>query len=134
MSLIEWDSSFSVGSDVLDADHHRLVDALNRIYDAWQSHHGADELNRLFDELLDYVDGHFLREEEMLARCNYPRLDVQQSDHQVLREQVVAFRARHLDGGEPDALSADMARFLKNWLLDHVLGEDMLYKDAVSRP
>lgn len=128
MPFIQWDKSFSVGTTALDADHRRLLEILNRIYEAWQTDPSKVELDQLFDELLDYTDGHFNREESKLAARDYEGLPDHHAQHERLREMVLAFRARHLAGNTPDALTEDMAKFLKSWLMDHILGEDMKYK------
>ena len=128
MSLIEWDPSFSVGSARMDADHQRLVSLLNRLYDAWHGGEGVDELAWLFDELLSYADTHFAAEEMALRGKHYPRLEKQEIDHLRLKASVIDFRNRHLSGETPTALTEEMTLFLKSWLLEHILGEDMLYK------
>ena len=128
MSLIEWDPSFSVGSARMDADHRRLISLLNRLYDAWHGGEGIQELGWLFDELQAYADTHFAAEEVALKSRGYPRLDKQQADHARLKQSVAAFRGRHLAGETPDVLTEEMTSFLKAWLLEHILGEDMLYR------
>lgn len=129
MPFIQWDPSFSVGAVVLDNDHKKLIDILNGIYDAWQNETpSAAELRRLFDELLDYTDGHFSREEGRLAARDYPDLAAHHADHERLRELVLAFRSRHLAGRQADKLTEEMAKFLKTWLVDHILGEDLKYR------
>ncbi|RAU21293.1 hemerythrin [Paramagnetospirillum kuznetsovii] len=130
MSLIEWDSSFSVGSERMDADHQRLLTLLNRLYDAWHGGEGVDELGWLFDELLAYADTHFAAEEMALKSRNYQRLEKQQTDHIRLKASVIDFRNRYLSGDTPTVLTEEMTQFLKDWLLQHILGEDMLYKDS----
>lgn len=132
MAFIQWDKSFSVGTTALDADHRRLIEILNRIHDAWQTDPSKVELDQLFDELLDYTDGHFNREESKLAARDYPGLASHQIQHDRLRETVLAFRARHLAGNTPDALTEDMTNFLKTWLMDHILVEDMKYKSLFA--
>lgn len=129
MPFIQWDPSFSVGAVVLDNDHKRLIDVLNRIYDAWQDENPSGvELGGLFDELLDYTDSHFSREEGKLSARDYPELAAHHASHERLRELVLAFRARHLAGQQPAKLTEDMAKFLKSWLIDHILGEDLKYR------
>lgn len=131
MSLIEWDSAFSVGSARMDADHRKLMTLLNRLYDAWHGGEGVEELGWLFDELAAYADTHFAAEEMALRVRNYPRLDKQVADHRRLLESVQAFRARHLAGERPSLLTEEITAFLKAWLLEHILGEDMLYRDVL---
>lgn len=128
MPFITWTPSFSVGHPVLDADHRKLIDILNQIYDAWQTHSSSLELGRLFDELMDYTDHHFSREESKLAARDYAELGRHHAAHERLRELVHAFRSRHLAGHKADALTEEMAKFLKSWLMDHILEEDMKYR------
>ncbi|CAA7621035.1 Hemerythrin-like protein [Candidatus Terasakiella magnetica] len=128
MSLIEWDPSFSVGSARMDTDHKRLLEMLNTLYEAWLDGEGLTELNGMFDELLSYADTHFAAEEMALKAKSYPRTDKQQSDHRKLKDTVLAFRDRYLRGDKPAMLTEEMAKFLKSWLLEHILGEDILYK------
>lgn len=132
MPFIQWEKSFSVGTAALDADHRRLLEILNRIHESWQHNPSKAVLDRLFDELLDYTDGHFAREESRLADMDYPDLVLHQRQHDRLRETVLAFRTRHLASDTPDALTEEMAQFLKTWLMDHILGEDMKYKPLFS--
>lgn len=128
MPFIQWTPSFSVGNPVLDADHRKLIDILNQIYDAWQTHSSSLELGKLFDELMDYTDHHFSREESKLAARDFPELARHHAAHERLRELVHAFRSRHLAGHKADALTEEMAKFLKSWLMDHILEEDMKYR------
>lgn len=132
MPFIQWNSSFSVGSPVLDADHRKLIDILNQIYDAWQANSTPVQLGVLFDELMDYTNGHFSREESKLAAQGYSDLVRHHAAHERLRELVLAFRSRHLAGQQTDKLTEDMAKFLKSWLLDHILEEDMRYSSLFT--
>lgn len=132
MPFIQWDPSFSVGSGSLDNDHKRLIGILNRIYDAWQgAAPSSAALAALFDQLLDYTDSHFSREEGKLATAQFADLPRHHAEHERLRELVLAFRSRHLTGQRPDTLTEEMAKFLKSWLVDHILGEDMRYRDTL---
>lgn len=129
MPFIAWDPSFSVGSPALDSDHRHLIQLLNQIYDAWEGHKPDPQLlSELFDKLLAYTDGHFLREESKLMSRNYENLPAHRAEHERLRELVMAFRTRHLAGGQADLMTEEMAKFLKAWLVEHILGEDMKYR------
>jgi hemerythrin len=129
MPFIQWSPSFSVGQPILDADHRKLIDILNQIYDAWTSGDSSTiELGKLFDDLLDYTDVHFSREEAKLSSRDYDDLDRHHAAHERLRELVHAFRSRHLAGQQADTMTEEMAKFLKSWLVNHILEEDMKYR------
>lgn len=132
MPFIQWTPSFSVGNAVLDADHRKLIDILNQIYDAWMGQSSTVELGLLFDQLMDYTDGHFSREESKLSSRDYADLTRHHAAHERLRELVHAFRSRHLAGQQADKLTEEMAKFLKSWLMDHILEEDMKYRSLFT--
>ncbi len=134
VSLIDWNPSFSVGDDSLDADHRVLLDILNRLYEAWQARREALVIGQLFDELEDYTATHFSREEALMMSHGYDQLDKHMVAHRKLRDRVAAFRKAHLAGGEIAELTGDATEFLSTWLTDHILGTDMLYKPALERP
>lgn len=130
--LIEWMDMFSVGDDRLDADHQRLLDILNRLYEAWANGHGQDVIAAAFTELADYTARHFSHEERLLEEIGYDRLDVQKREHARLLEQLQAFRARHVDGDDLGPLTQEVVDFLRSWMIDHILQEDMRYKEVVT--
>lgn len=136
MSLIEWNESFSVGSPAMDADHRRLLQILNDIYDEWQSGATSLTLGNHFASLIKYADRHFAREEAMLRASDYDRWVDQRDQHEHLRGQIMAFVRRHLRGEKPETLSRDAAKFLRDWLINHILEEDMQYSGTIggSRP
>jgi len=68
-----------------------------------------------------------------MLSCHYDQLGKHMLAHAQLKERVRSFRSAHLAGSEPAKLTADVARFLKSWLLDHILTEDMLYKDHIQK-
>lgn len=81
--------------------------------------------------LVNYAEQHFEHEEALMRDCGYPRLAYHQSLHErlytaifVLNEDLALGRSR-IDFGT--------LRFLKNWLLDHILCEDMDVGDFVRR-
>lgn len=130
--LIEWMDMFSVGDARMDADHQRLLDILNRLYEAWADGRGQDEIAAAFTELADYTASHFSREEALLADAGYERLSVQKAEHGKLLDRLQAFRARHVDGEDLGPLTQEVVDFLRTWMIDHILQEDMRYKDAMA--
>ncbi|MGH9681879.1 MAG: bacteriohemerythrin, partial [Candidatus Acidiferrales bacterium] len=72
MPLMSWNEKMSVGVDVLDMDHQKLVGLLNQLFDAMQSGHGKESLSKILDELVSYTKFHFAREEKLFSHSDYP--------------------------------------------------------------
>ena len=132
MNVIEWDDAFSVGVARLDADHRLLMEMINQLCEAWQAGKDGLVLAKLFEALQVYADVHFTREEAVLEALGYDGLEAQRRAHAGLRAAVLAFRDRHLNAAQPEALTSETAQFLRAWLLDHILGEDRKYKSLFS--
>lgn len=128
MPLIDWQAAFSVGHDDLDQDHQNLVELINSLHEAWEAGEDLTILHGIFGELLMYTDYHFQREERMLEEAGYPRLAEQKAEHAALKQSVEEFRARHLADSTSPVLTMEIEDFLKTWMMEHILEEDMRYR------
>jgi len=121
-----WNDSFSVGVASIDDQHKVLVTMINELFEACKQ--GVMEADMAFLEIikgaLDYAETHFADEEDLLYEANYPHLDEQKDQHETfvaeVQKTIEEFEAGNL---EPIYL----ARFLKNWLLNHIAVFDKKY-------
>ncbi|OGS92141.1 MAG: hypothetical protein A2Z95_00535 [Gallionellales bacterium GWA2_60_18] len=133
MSL-EWREQLSVGNGAIDGDHKKLIALINAVEVAlstrdWDGFSGA------LDQLGTYAQEHFAREEKIAraAGCkNWQRLC---QEHELLGKQLQ--RARH----ELEAMRGEWVKvtldhftvFLRGWLIDHVIKEDLKMKPALQK-
>ncbi|HYG91405.1 MAG TPA: bacteriohemerythrin [Azospirillum sp.] len=127
MSLINWDDRFSVGIREFDAAHQRLIDLLNQLWDANEARQGPEVLGRILGELISYTVTHFTEEEQFFAKWGYPVLDRHHEIHEQLKKTAIGLQAKFESAGD-DVLGDEVFDFLRDWLIKHILGEDMLYK------
>jgi len=123
--LIEWTPNLSVGIEEIDAQHHVLVDLLNRLHGAMLHHRASSESRLILDELVDYTRIHFAVEESLMRLFGYPDYEKHKASHDRLVEEVMRLRARLLDEGHP--ITFELLHFLKKWLTMHILEEDKIY-------
>ncbi|MGQ9366015.1 bacteriohemerythrin [Azospirillum sp. A39] len=127
MSLIAWNDAFSVGIREFDDAHKRLMALLNQLWDANEARHGADVLGPILDELIAYTTSHFAEEEALFRKWNYPVLHHHHALHGKLTATVLDLQAKFARDGAA-VISDEAFDFLRDWLVKHILGEDMLYK------
>ena len=129
--MVEWEDKFSVGNSEIDEQHKKLVDMVNELSESINKYHGDEKLliNHLLDELFEYTSFHFSSEEEAMRKSSFPELDNHIQIHKDLVNQLVEKRERLLNSGVVTIL--EMAVFLEDWLVDHILYEDMKYKEYV---
>ena len=126
MPLMTWSEKISVGVAELDEDHKKLVAMLNQLFDAINSGHGKESLGKTLDELIAYAVMHFAHEEKFFAQTGYPDAAAHRQEHEKFKRQVLEVQQKCKNGGS-GTLSLELMNFLKNWLVDHIQGNDKKY-------
>ncbi len=129
--LIEWSESFSVGVPLIDRDHRVLVDLINQLPAALDGDESRWVVGSVLGGLWDYTEYHFAREEALQEAAGYPDLPAHHGHHVALKDEV----RRHMDHYDADPEGMDKAAllaFMQNWLIEHILQEDMTYRPFVE--
>jgi hemerythrin len=124
MALLHWNANMALGNAAIDGDHKRLIDLFNRLHFMVLAGDDARAVGDVLDELLVYARVHFAREEAMMRRCGYPGL----ADHQRCHREFTGKLRGYVEDFRADPEAFDMAAFydfLADWLLVHVLDQDM---------
>jgi hemerythrin len=128
---VRWGEHMSVGVAELDADHERIIIALNELVAAHDRHLDHAAIERLFDQLMAVVEAHFGREERAMARCGYDGLAYHAGEHRRIRARLREIQAHELHATEA-VVRAEVRQFLTNWLYGHVLVDDFAYRGCFS--
>jgi len=119
--LIEWRDEYSIGIEEIDNQHEVLADLVNEVGDAVQQHHDARSVREILARLAAHTRDHFAREERLMSWLGYPLSRTHQLQHLELAEQIDGYQ-RQVARGEIDG--SELLFFLKNWLIQHILGGD----------
>lgn len=131
---LKWREQLSVANDVIDGDHKFLIDIINR---AERSMIGRDSnsLRAALDDLSQYSRVHFEREEKIAEAVGYTQVPGLHQSHTELVAKLDHMR------GEIDAMGAawsveavaHFGGFLRDWLIDHVIKEDLLMRPVLQK-
>jgi hemerythrin len=121
---------YSIGVPEMDGQHRNLVNLMNRFYDE-NARGNAASAKAVLESLVNATKAHFAREEALLERCGYPDLVPHKADHAALLGTVGKSVSEY--AADPTAKNADgLAKFLRNWLVNHILGTDKRYARHVK--
>ena len=126
MALIEWNDSLKLGIEVVDHQHERLIDIINRLHDATVHGTGAEVVDEILDELIIYTATHFSMEEKYFAQFAYADAEEHKQEHDALIAKVSDF-ADELEHAEPAARAAlveELMQFMKIWWRYHMMETD----------
>lgn len=127
MPFMPWNTELEVGIGLIDEQHRWLVDCTNELYEHMQvAEPDHAEIARLLDGLMDYTTSHFIAEEEMFQRLNYPQAAAHKAEHDHFTAQIMSLLQRH-EGG--NVSGGEALELLMSWLLNHIVKVDRAYVD-----
>lgn len=135
MALI-WKKEMSVGNDNIDYDHKYLLLYVNTVELCLQTPDQKEQLFEAFDQLYEYAEKHFSREESIQRKIGYPdSLKHRHIHNSLLKElkEVELKISRIKSEEEVKKLAPELTKFLRSWLVDHVFNEDMLLKPYLRK-
>ena len=83
--FIQWQSSFESGNEIIDMQHHNLLNQCNimlQLLNEKEKNH--EKINFLYKTMISDIEFHFNSEEEILASIHYPDLEAQKTAHKNL--------------------------------------------------
>ncbi len=125
MSLIKWKPDFETGIKTIDSQHKMLVDMINELYNSILEGKGLNALDDILTGLYHYSEKHFETEENFFEEYDYPDSYDHVQEHQEFIKKVSDIFEK-LKKGEV-VLSVEITKFLRDWLINHVMGSDQKY-------
>lgn len=130
MTFMPWTDDLSVGLPEVDTQHLWLVQTTNRL------HHelNRDSINRsdigqTIDGLMEYTMNHFVVEEELFQRFEYPETLAHKALHDKFTKNVMDILTHFEAGGE---IGMEVLDLLKDWLVNHIMKVDKAYVPFLS--
>ncbi len=131
MTFFSWRKDYEVGVAQIDAEHHGLFDLVNEFHDRYTQGDGRKDIPQMLNRLVAYAEEHFQHEEALMRENDYPQIDKHSEQHVKLLTDVFAINERF--SSDPLKGSAEILQFVKNWLHDHILIDDMEIADFLAR-
>jgi hemerythrin len=130
MPLIKWRDSYSVGVATFDDNNKVLLEVINEIFIVLREKQTVDHLVVTINKLIQYTQEQFSDEEEALEEINFPRLEYHKRMHGKLLNEVAVYK-KLIDNKDEKAIQG-LYSFLRDWLLTHIVEEDMQYKPFLT--
>lgn len=129
MALIVWTDELNTGIPVIDNQHQRIVDYINKL-DHAQQHHSREEVGVVLDELVDYTLSHFAFEESLMEEAGYNFVNAHKKVHQLFVKRVADYQQRFKIG---ESIEEELMHTLRAWLINHIKNDDRDYSEDVRR-
>ncbi len=128
---IEWEKKFEIGIPMIDAQHKKLVEMCNNLYQGLLNHKENARtsidapLKKSLHEAVAYVKEHFDAEEKLMIKCEYPKFIEHKKRHEIFVAKILE-TAKQIESA-PVLQSFQFIKFIYEWILEHIAHEDRLY-------
>ena len=126
MAFFDWKDEYSVGIAQIDTQHKKLVSLLNDLYGAMKEGKGNEILDQVLKGLVDYTKTHFATEENLMKMHKFPGYEDHKKKHEAMAGHVLGLYEKLKQDKKFNTL--EIANYLKDWLKNHILGTDKLYR------
>jgi hemerythrin-like metal-binding protein len=124
MPYITWTSNYNIGISEVDAQHKRLIEIINEIYESVNNGKENEIIHRIINELVDYYITHFSVEEKIMSEYGYVSYLSHKKEHNDFKNVIQAYQKK-IESGQL-VVSMDMVKYLKDWFIKHILVSDKL--------
>jgi hemerythrin len=123
MSKIAFNPKFATGNETVDAEHKRLFELIEEFFDSLGSGKPAANSMHTLTDLVAYAKIHFVNEENLMRTHKYPQI----AQHMALHNELATKAANLLQQYKEKklTLSTETALFLNDWLVKHILEDDL---------
>ena len=123
--FFEWKDEYAFGIQIIDDQHKKFVETLNKLHDAIVSDQTKEMLSGIFWDLSEYAVFHFNTEEMYFEEFGYEGAEDHKKHHREFREKMIEFQNQYNEGKA--SISIDLMKFLEDWLTNHLRDVDAKY-------
>ena len=129
-SITDWQDRYAIGIPVVDSRYQHLFFLFNTNSDGFIEYASTNDLNTIFDQLIDYARYQFFAEERWMQYHLFPKLAKHEKEHCNMLTKVSDIYTEFRGGIWH--LSVDILEVMHAWLRDHVLLSDEEICDFIA--
>lgn len=125
---LAWSKKMSVGNEIIDSEHKKIVDLVNQVESVIKLKDSAI-FARVLKQLEAATRVHFKHEEKIAQAISFPFEEHIQEHEYILGEfEVLKEKLAGIQGGWSESVAEHYYMFLSTWAIDHVMEDDMKMK------
>ncbi len=135
VKVIQWGEQFVVDGGVIDRDHKTLFSLINEFNQNIPRYQSFDQMVAVLAALKTYTQTHFQREEKPQEISGYPFQEDHKKEHAEIINNFDGWvqKAKSANEDTITAVSVEIGSFLREWLTEHVIEQDLPMKPYVER-
>lgn len=123
MTLLKWRDDYSIGAASVDDEHKALIERINRLDDQLMAKDGPLATATFFEDLIETINAHVLREERYMCEHGYDQLPQHREDYERFLDETHGLVDEFDRNKEADR--EELATRLDGWLSAHFETHDV---------
>jgi len=123
-STFLWNNSYNIHISDMDYEHKEQFEFLRKLNTCIINNENDEKVQKILEQLYTFLEKHFMSEEQLMEKYNFDRLEEHKKMHQELLNKILIFKEGYSLGTIDKSFAAVI---LKEWLLQHILEEDIQY-------
>ncbi len=128
---LEWNEGLSVRIPEIDAEHQRFIHFVNALNEAIARRMDLEVIKNRLQAIVYDAAAHFAHEETLFKEWGYPDMEEHAQKHEQILLALHAIMGSFDHRVECEWIEAGLQ--VKQTLIDHILNEDMKYRDYRCR-
>ncbi|MFA7300837.1 MAG: bacteriohemerythrin [Candidatus Shapirobacteria bacterium] len=128
---LQWEDSYSVGVKVIDDQHKKMFETINKLIDALATVPTKAQVDEIIADLILYKKFHFETEEKYFGEFNYENREEHKLKHQEFNVKLDELVLKN--GNDSITLAFELVNFLEDWLINHLMTEDQKYVECFAK-
>jgi len=127
----EWNDKLSVGVPSIDRQHKILIALINDLHTSIETGKSQSDAKFILKKIITYARAHFIYEEGLFISHDYDATEEHLESHERIKVKLLELKKQSEDNqfNLPD----ELMMFLKDWLNNHILKEDMGYSELLIK-
>ncbi len=126
--MIEWTDKFSVNVSIIDEEHKKLIDILNKVIIANEHNDNIEETKDILNDMIKYTSMHFLTEETYMLKSKFPECQSHRNEHLDFTNKTIMSYHDLISGD--NQIANKVLYYLKQWFVNHIQVTDKKYIDC----
>ena len=129
--MIEWKEKYSVGISVIDEEHKKFIDIINKANVAKKHNGNPEGVKEVLAEMTFYALTHFKTEETYMWKFNYSEYQNHREEHHDFAMKTIAYLDKVVKGDYQ--IANEILAYLKWWLINHIQVTDRKYINCFKK-
>ncbi|TWX52870.1 PAS domain S-box protein [Colwellia hornerae] len=118
VNQIMWTNEMSIDNGgIIDIEHKSLLMLINRCQVLLGTEDYQQSLQETINELMHHIQDHFVREELLMKRCNYPYAKNHNNVHEMITKQI----NQKLNTCSEKEILLWLSTEMSEWLIEHIM-------------